>query len=112
MDKFIKEIYRILKPNGYLLLIEHSVYDDWDRLFINIQHLLYTVFYDKRKNYIENPDYIYCYNMYEWNYIMYKNNLIKIEEDILPFDIQIESKYDNIFYSFYQKNNNKKNNNK
>lgn len=103
METFIKDMYRIIKPNGYLLLIEHSIYDDFDRLFVNIQHLLYTVFYDKRKNYIENPDYIYGYNMYEWNYIMNKCKLENKKQDILPFEIQFEVKYDNIFYGFYQK---------
>jgi ubiquinone/menaquinone biosynthesis C-methylase UbiE len=104
LEKFIREIYRIIKPNGYLLLIEHSVYNNYDRLFINIQHLLYTVFYDKRLNYIENPDYIYCYNMYEWNYMMSKNNLNAISYGNLNFEINCENKYDNIFYSYYKKN--------
>jgi SAM-dependent methyltransferase len=103
LNKFIKEIYRIIKPNGYLLFIDHSVYDDYDRLFVNIQHLLYTVFYDKKKNYIDNPDYIYCYNKYEWNYIMNKNKFIPKKQDRLEFEIQFEINYDNIFYSFYQK---------
>jgi len=103
INKFIKDIYRILKPNGYLLLIEHSIYDDYDRLFVNIQHLLYSVFYDNKKDYIENPDYIYTYNNYEWNFIMNKNKLEIKNQDIVPFEIQFESKYDNIFYGFYQK---------
>lgn len=105
LDKFIKEIYRIIKPNGYLLFIDHSVFNDYDRLFINIQHLLYSVFYDKKTNYIENPDFIYCYNMYEWNYIMNKNKLSIKKQDSLSFDIQFQINYDNIFYSFYQKKN-------
>lgn len=103
MNNFIKEIYRIIKPGGYLLLIEHSVYTDYDRLLINIQHLLYSALYDKKKNYLENPDYIYCYNMYELHYIMLKNNFIACKTDILVFNNEFKLKYDNIFYSFYKK---------
>jgi len=103
LNDFIKEIYRITKPNGYFLLIDHSVFTDYDRLFINIQHLLYSVFYDNKQNCIENPDYIYCYNMYEWNYILFKNNFLLKKQEQLPFGNPFQYNYDNIFYSFYQK---------
>jgi ubiquinone/menaquinone biosynthesis C-methylase UbiE len=103
LREFIKEIYRILKPNGIFLLIEHSVYDDYDRLFINIQHMFYTAFYDNKNNYIQNPDFIYTYNMYEWNFIMYTNKLKMIEENTLRYNTPFSSKYDNMFYAFYRK---------
>lgn len=103
MNDFIIEVNRIIKPGGYLLLIEHSVYTDYDRLFVNIQHMMYSKFYDKRNNYIKNPDHIYCYNMFEWNLIMLKNNFIMKKCDILVFDNEYSMKYDNIFYGFYCK---------
>jgi ubiquinone/menaquinone biosynthesis C-methylase UbiE len=105
LNEFIKEIYRITKPGGYFLLIEHSVENDYDRLFINIQHMFYSVFYDKKENYLENVEYTYCYNMYEWNYIMYKNKFYLKKEDPLSFGNKFNYKYDNIFYAFYQKKN-------
>jgi len=103
LNNFINEISRIIKPGGYFLLIEHSVLTDYDRLFINIQHLLYTVLYDNRKNFLNNIDYINCYSMYEWNYLMMKHNFILKREESLPFDCEFTFKYDNIFYAFYQK---------
>jgi ubiquinone/menaquinone biosynthesis C-methylase UbiE len=103
LEDFIKEIYRITKPGGYFLLIEHSVNNDFDILFINIQHMLYNVFYDNVENYIENPSYTKCYGMYEWNYIMYKNNFYLKKQGVLPFGEEFTNKYDNICYSFYQK---------
>ena len=39
-----------------------------------------SVFYDNVENYIENPSYTRCYGMYEWNYIMYKNNFYFISD--------------------------------
>ena len=103
LNNFIKEILRITKPGGYFILIEHSVVTDYDRIFINIQHLLFTVLYDNRMNYLENPDFIYCYSMYEWNYIMMKHNFILKREESLSFDTQFSFKYDNIFYGIFQK---------
>ena len=103
LNSFISEISRITKPGGYFILIEHSVVTDYDRIFINIQHLLFTVLYDNRMNYLENPDYIYCYSMYEWNYILMKHNFILKREEVLPFDTQFSFKYDNIFYGIFQK---------
>ena len=103
LNKFIDEIYRIIKPGGFFILIEHSVITDYDRLFINIQHLLYTVLYDKKEDYIENADYIYCYSMNEWNYLMLKHNFILKKEEVLAFDSEFSFKYDNIFYGIYQK---------
>lgn len=103
MNDFIIEIRRIIKPGGYLLLIEHSVYTDYDRLFVNIQHMMYSKFYDKRNNYIKSPDHIYCYNMYEWNLIMLQNNFVMKKCDILVFNNEHSMKYDNIFYGFYCK---------
>lgn len=103
LESFIKEIYRIIKKNGFLLLIDHCVYNDYDRLFINIQHMLYTYFYDKKIDYIENPEYIYCFNMHEWNYIMSKNKFFcKISKPLI-FGNEYTQKFDNIFYAFYQK---------
>jgi len=105
LDNFIKEIYRILKPNGYLLLIDHSLYTDYELLLVNVQHLFYSVFYDKKKDYIDNPDFIYCYNMYEWNHILTNNNFKVNTGNVMPlsFGNEYNIQYDNIFYGFYQK---------
>ena len=103
LEAFLKEIHRIIKVGGYLLLIEHSVYNDHDRIFINIEHLLYTALFDKRINYVKNPDYINCFNMHEWNFIMKSNKLIYKNGGSLPFKNEFENNYDNIFYGFYKK---------
>lgn len=105
LESFIKEIYRILKNNGILILIEHCVYKDNDRIIINIQHMLYSALYDKQKNYIENPIYMQCYNDNEWNYIMNKNKFICETKNILNFGNEyiLKNKYDNIYYAFYKK---------
>jgi len=104
LDDFINEIYRIIKPGGYFLLIEHNVMTDYDRIFINLQHILYSVFFDKKIDYVDNPDYIYCYNMHEWNYIMKKHDFQLKMQNYLLFDIKQNINYDNCYFTFYKKN--------
>jgi ubiquinone/menaquinone biosynthesis C-methylase UbiE len=105
LEIFIKEIYRILKKDGILILIEHCVYTDNDRIIINIQHMLYSALYDKQKDYIENPIYMQCFNDNEWNYIMNKNNFSCIDKNILCFGNKylLKNNYDNIYYGIYKK---------
>jgi len=104
LNHFIKEIRRILKPSGMFIMIEHNALTDYDKILINIQHLLYSALYDKKEDFIENPDYMECYNMYEWNYIMNKNKLYVKKYSLLSFGNEFERQYDNIFYAIFQKN--------
>lgn len=104
LNPFIKEIRRILKPSGSFILIEHNALTDYDKTLISIQHLLYSALYDKKEDFIENPDYMECYNMYEWNYIMNKNKLYVNTYSLLSFGNEFERQYDNIYYAIFQKN--------
>jgi ubiquinone/menaquinone biosynthesis C-methylase UbiE len=103
MEDFIDEIHRILKPNGRIMIIEHSVYTDYDKILIHIQHLLYSGLYDSRTDYIENPDYINLFNMYEWDFIMSKHKLASCQKNIVVFDSEFNLSYDNVFYGIYTK---------
>jgi SAM-dependent methyltransferase len=103
LNPFIKEIKRILKPSGLFILIEHNALTDYDKMLITIQHLLYSALYDKKEDFIENPDYMECYNMYEWNYIMNKNNLYVNTYSLLSFGNEFERQYDNIYYAIFSK---------
>jgi ubiquinone/menaquinone biosynthesis C-methylase UbiE len=103
MGEFIDEIRRVLKPGGFLMLIEHSVYTDYDKILVNIQHLLFSAIFDKTPDFVENPNYIKCYNMYEWDFIMASHNLIPVDKNSLIFGNEYSLTYDNVFYGMYQK---------
>ena len=102
MEKIILEIKRVLKNGGIFLLIEHNVYTDYDRLIVDIEHLLYSAIYDKKTNYIENPEYMKCYNKYEWNYIFDSFNFRSKKSDVLVFENEHQLRYDNVYYTFYE----------
>lgn len=103
LSKFIKEICRILKRNGLLILIEHSTFTKYDKALIDIQHLLFGMLYDNRNDYIENPDYIKCYNMYVWDYIMSIHGFTKVLTQPIHFGNHFEITYDNMFFTIYKK---------
>ena len=66
-----------------------------------IQKIVHT----KKKNFIENPTFIQCFNDYEWNYILDKNNFKCMYKDNIFFgnEYSFTNKYDNIFYVLYKK---------
>lgn len=104
LDLILKEIKRILKPNGILLLVEHNNYDDYDNLILDILHMLYGYLYDKNNRYLINPDYAAYYNTFIWNYILYKNGFDIICTNPLFTELSNDIRYDNLFYSFYVNN--------
>ena len=73
LDTMLKEIYRIIKPNGYFVIREHDAVTDFDYLLCDIEHSLYN---DLREN---SPDFYETYygryfDWLEWNYLIGKFN--------------------------------------
>jgi ubiquinone/menaquinone biosynthesis C-methylase UbiE len=103
LSSFIKEIYRILKPGGIFILIEHDVLHDFDRMLLDIEHQLYSCIYDKRKDYIENPDYMHLFNRFEWRYLLESHGFKYQMDSIVSFHTERKVRYDNVFYMILKK---------
>ena len=103
LPDFLREISRVLKKGGIFLLIEHDIYSDYDILIINIQHLLYSSLYDKKQNFLDNPDYVYLYNQFEWGYLLKQVGLNYIYSAPIITNNLYMPRYDNRFFGFYQK---------
>lgn len=73
---FIKELKRVLKPNGLLLIIEHDNHNKFDNLITDLQHTLYSYLYDNNHKYLEEKIYNRYFNYMEWKYIFYKQNFL------------------------------------
>ncbi len=101
LESLLKEIKRILKPNGTLLIIEHNNYDDYDNLVLDTLHMLYGYLYDKNNRYLIDPDYALYYNYFIWNYIMEKNYFELASTNPLFTELSNDIRYDNLFYSLY-----------
>lgn len=102
LDNIIKEIKRILKPNGILILIEHNNYDDYDNMILDVLHMLYGYLYDKNNRYLSEPDYALYFNSYIWDYIMNKHNFHLLQSNVLFTELSNDIRYDNLFYSIYK----------
>lgn len=100
LEDLIKEIKRILKPNGILLIIEHDCHDDYDLMILNILHTLYSFLVDNNSNF----DYAKYYNWAEWDYIFSLNNFSYIKSNYIFNSIEHDTRFDNIYYTFYKNN--------
>lgn len=104
-DVMINEMYRILKKDGILIIIEHDLLNYYDQLIVDIEHMFFGFFYDKDKLYLKNPHYALYFNNMEFEYIftiMHKFKLIC--KDTYYESIDMQKKYDQQFFQIYQKN--------
>ncbi len=107
LNLLLSEIKRVLIPNGLILITEHNVFNYYDGLLIDIQHMLYSYLYDSKlnpknyKNYIKNPSYNRYFNYLEWDYIFNKHNF-KYKHGNVMFNSIYGPTYDNQYYCIYQ----------
>ena len=101
LDKLLKEIKRILKPGGVILIIEHDCKEDYDHMIIDILHTLYEFIVDKDYNSINNPSYSQYYNWSEWDYIFNKYEFSFLKSNYIFTNVDNDSRYDNIYYAIY-----------
>ena len=101
LDKLLKEIKRILKPGGVILIIEHDCKEDYDHMIIDILHTLYEFIVDKNYNSINDPSYSQYYNWSEWDYIFNKYEFSFLKSNYIFTNVDNDSRYDNIYYAIY-----------
>ena len=94
----LKEIKRVLKPNGHLLLIDHNVFIDLDTILIDIQHNLYTYINNEKNTDIFNR----FFNYAEWDYILDKLKYKYTIGNDYSESVNIQVRFDFQFYRLYQ----------
>jgi ubiquinone/menaquinone biosynthesis C-methylase UbiE len=104
LENTMKELQRVIKPNGILLIFEHNIIDDSEFMLLDIEHLLYEIIYNKNYEYFNNPIYAQYYNYIEWDYIMNKFNFNYVKSHVLFTHVNNNFLYDNSFYAFYKIN--------
>ena len=104
LDSMINEIYRVLKPHGSFILIEHDILNYMDNLIVDIQHTFFAFLYDNNKNYIKNPYYSNYFNNMEFEYIFTHQNKFKlINSGLFCQTIDLQKRYDAQFFQLYNK---------
>ena len=108
LTNMLEEMKRVLIPNGYIIIIEHDVIDEFDGLLIDIQHLMYSYLRDyyknpkNYKNYITQPDFNRYFNVIEWDYIFMKHNFEYQYANSLQSKMIYNPSFDNQFYCIYK----------
>ena len=100
LDDFIDEIKRILKPGGILLILEHTAYDDYDNMIIDLLHLLFATLTDRNKEYLKKPLYGRYYNWLELDFIFERHKIMYVNGQNSLTDVDSNLRYDNLYYSF------------
>jgi ubiquinone/menaquinone biosynthesis C-methylase UbiE len=102
LDVIFNELKRVIKPNGTLIIIDHNVIDNSEYLLMDIEHLLFAIVYDKKDDYIKNPQYAKYYNYMEWDYILSTYNFKYVLGQFLFESVVNNIRYDNPFYGYYK----------
>lgn len=103
LELMLKSIYNKLKKGGIFVIIEHDVLNYMDNMIVDIQHMFYGYFYDKNKNYIDNPLYGKYYNRMEWSFMLRKVGFKLIHMDNVYENVSMTKRYDNQFYGIFMK---------
>lgn len=84
-DLLVSELNRILKPNGFILLISIMTLDRNDNLLCDIINTLNNVIIKKIniEDYIKNPEYMRYFNYVQWDFVMKKHNFKYVKQNIL-----------------------------
>ena len=104
VTNMLNEIHRILKPNGLILILEHDLYNYYDKLLVDIQHKLFGCLYDNNMDYLNNPSYTRYFNFLVWDFIFRNTCKFKfLTSDIYSDTVAIQRRYDSQFFAIYKK---------
>lgn len=72
LTEMMKEIKRVLKPNGIFILVDYDVQDKIDSMILDIDMIFHQYLKEKNMNYLENPLQTRYMNYMEWDFILNK----------------------------------------
>lgn len=107
-NEMLNEIYRILKPNGYILIREHDVTNEDDPIYYNIVHAFYACIYGNEMTPIDFIEKFYTKyrTILEWDTLFKNHNFISIGESHRSYNEKSHKFFTdkmNSFYRFYKK---------
>ena len=102
LELMITELYRIIKHDGYLIIIEHDAISNIDKMLCDIEHSLFAFMYENAKENFLQTYYATYYDKDEWNILFLKNGFKYIASNFI-FDATVNITPTRTFYSIYQK---------
>ena len=102
LDLFLRELNRVTKLGGFILIREHDCFTNMDAMLIDIEHALYDVSYRDDKSFFDKY-YAQYYNYIEWDYIFerygFKYHYANYDSANINFTVS-STRY---YYCFYRK---------
>jgi len=95
----LNECHRILKDNGFIILIEHDVWSDDTNMLVDLQHRIYAYSYDEDINSAKAT----YYNYLEWDILFDKCGFKFIMGNHISEDIAYNLRYDMQLITVYSK---------
>lgn len=92
----LKEIKRVLKPSGKLLILEHNAFIDLDIILLDMQHNLFTHIYNEPNKQIYNR----FFNILEWDFVLHKIGFKYLMAETYKEQF-MQEKYDFQFFAIY-----------
>ena len=105
LDLMFRELYRILKKDGIIIIREHDAYSYADKMLCDIEHILYSNVYTNKKY---NKKFIKTYygkyfSWLEWEYLFDKYGFKYISSDYTNKSSYFELTETRSFYSIFKK---------
>ena len=105
IDLTLKEINRITKINGFLLIKEHDVHDSFDRMLVDIEHAMWDLVYKKTENSTKSfyNDYYRYLNFIELHILLKNYGYKKIAFRFIRESIKQYNKANRAFIAIFKK---------
>lgn len=108
LDFQLKEINRIIKKNGYLVIREHDCVTHVDKMLCDLEHYMYFHLNSEKMNNnisknFQNDYKAYYYDIFEWDYFMDKYGFKFVYGSYISKDIYNQITPTRSFIRIYQK---------
>lgn len=103
LDFTLIELKRVLKKGGYLLIKEHNCISVSDKLLSDVEHCMYEIVNTKTPNYdFRTVNYSRYFSWVEWDIILRRYGLIKIEMSHMPYSIYDKINASKHYFALYR----------
>jgi len=105
LTNMLNEVYRVLKPDGLFVIIEHSSFNIYDDILINIQHKLFSGLYDNNMEEVKNPSFIRHLDFIQWDFVIRNTyKFLRVSSGVYTDTHTMSKRYDNQAYMIYKPN--------
>lgn len=103
---FLEEVKRVLKPDGYFIVVDHDVFTPIDRMMCDIEHLMYTEVTNRKKDdkrsYGEKLGFTKYRNWMEFTYDFNKHGFKLVKGNMYSGGVKFDLNPTRKFWAIYK----------